>query len=335
MNSSETYWSVDGVSLQTYATNITNLGDSRLAPPPLRGSDVVIPYSPGRMWQPKITDSRTITLAMWVIGADEDGNVPRDVNQRRKFEQNFRALRNLLWTPRRQIEVTKRFYVEGYPQTFTATAKAQFVGGLSPSMTGDARAVFTVDLFLADPYFYGEEIGIELSDNVPNVEIEVLGDDRTYNIELDFYGPLDSPRVTSGIKDKVTVAYNYDISDIESATLKVKKFSSKEFLAGDWIDKNLEEGLEKVTTGYNFYKVPDKDFSRNENGTYNPPYNFKAYPLGSHLYPVDSVFYQTSGFVDYQGDPFWFYLDPGQAFVKLTKAGGAGSVVLRYKPAWL
>ncbi len=182
-NSTETYWDVDGQSLQTFAFNIQTLGGDRLAPPPYRGQDLAIPSTPGRRWMPKVVDSRVITLGMWVIGADEAGNVPADTTARRQFDENWRKLRNLLWTYDREVTLTKRFWVDGV--LVTAAAKAQFAGGLLPSMGGPARAAFTVDLRLADPYFYGTEIVLPLTSTQT---VDVAGDDVTRAIEFEING---------------------------------------------------------------------------------------------------------------------------------------------------
>ena len=70
-NSTDTYWSVNGVSLQTLGFNITTDGDH--APPPLRGDDDLIPYRVGQVLQDRIPNSRTLPFKMWAIGMDEDG----------------------------------------------------------------------------------------------------------------------------------------------------------------------------------------------------------------------------------------------------------------------
>lgn len=124
-NSTQYFWSVDGVSLQTFAYNITTAGGSKQAPPPLRGSDLKIPYRPGQVFVPRIPDSREITLEMWVIGADADGNIPRGTS-RQLYEDNLKMLRNLLWNPSKTISLTKRWKVGS--TTYSATAQAVYSG---------------------------------------------------------------------------------------------------------------------------------------------------------------------------------------------------------------
>jgi len=156
-NSTEVFWDIDGVSLQTYAYNIETWGGDRQSVPSLRGNDITIPYAAGSFWVPKIPDSRSISIAGWVVGATEDGDIPLDSNKREVFEANWNMLKRLMWTPHRQVKLTKRWKEYGSDEVLEATALAQFTGGLSPTMTGTSRATFVVQLQLADPFFYGAE----------------------------------------------------------------------------------------------------------------------------------------------------------------------------------
>lgn len=194
-DSTATAWEANGVSLQTLAFDIVTIGGDRIAPPPMRGSNVTVPYRPGTLWLPRQPDARQITLDMWVIGVEEDGTIPDD--SAAEFHSNFRKLRNLLWNPREQIELTKKFYIDG--DLIEATAKAQFVGGLNPNMSGPARGSFAVTLLLSDPYFYSAEVEEELENG--NNTIEVAGDDWTYNIQFEFSGTRNNPVVVNSTLD--------------------------------------------------------------------------------------------------------------------------------------
>lgn len=70
------------------------------------------------------------------------------------LRENWRRLRLLLWNPRKQVKLTKRWKdEEGVLRT--ASAMAQFRDGLEPKMTGRGdRAEFQVDMRLAHPFFY-------------------------------------------------------------------------------------------------------------------------------------------------------------------------------------
>lgn len=71
VNSTEEYWDVDGVSLQTLVQNLSSWGADREGVPDLRGSDAVIPSAPGERFMAKQPGARTITLDGWLTGAKE------------------------------------------------------------------------------------------------------------------------------------------------------------------------------------------------------------------------------------------------------------------------
>lgn len=181
--STDEWWGVGTVSLQNYAFNIATLGGSRLAPPPLRGADILVPYRPGQVALPRIPDARTITLGMWVQGCNEDGSAPTaGQTNYSQFMYNWRKLRSLLWQPSAEFSLTKRFYNDA-GTLVTATAKARFAGGLEPVMMGEAHGVFTVDLLLADPFFYGVPVTQVFSANTTHTLV-VPGDYMTFAITL-------------------------------------------------------------------------------------------------------------------------------------------------------
>lgn len=217
-------WSVDGAPLQTYAYNISSWGGSRQSPPPLRGDNILIPHRAGRRWLPKQVDSRTITLGMWVVGADSDGTV-RD---RAKFESNWRMLRKLLWTPDREISLSKIFYNDAGVLTL-AQAKAQFAGGLEPEMNGRTRAAFTVDLLLADPFFYSSRTLFTMTlPGSPTALVPAQGDVPTDTVMLALNGPLTTPRVTNSGQPggDIWVQYNSNIATGETVTIDCRNFTA-------------------------------------------------------------------------------------------------------------
>lgn len=227
MNSTDTYWEVDGESLQTYAYNIVSWGGDREAPPQLRGSDITIPYAPGATWMSRQPDSRTVTLGMWVVGANEDGSIPQiGSTQRELFERNWRMLRKLLWTPRRQIAITKRFRLFGDSTIHTATAKGQFVSGLNPTMNGQTRAAFTVDILLSDPYFYGDPIELELNPQDPIADYEILGDDRTMRIETEITGFTKKLRITNEVAEELWFEYDRELATGRKAIIRNAEFEA-------------------------------------------------------------------------------------------------------------
>lgn len=304
MNTTDTYWDVDGVSLQTYAYNIVTLGDSPDAPPVPRGSDIVVPYLPGSIWVPKVPGPRTLTFAAWVQGSNEDGSIPTDQSSAMKYQANWRMLRRLLFRPNVQFTLTKRFWVptadlaaagmsitglptQGVYSLISASAKASYAGGLTPSMHGIAHSAFTVDLLLSDPFFYSDEISIpfttaphDATHAGPTATPEILGDWLTTHVEVDFTGPLASPKITNNSESvSLWMQYSMNVAQGESATVRATDFSATH------------------------------------------------YPSGNS--------YKSSGYVTHDGDKFWMYLSPGPVNLVLSEQSGTGTANLRYKPRWL
>lgn len=229
-NSTDEYWDVDGQSLQTYAFNIQSWGGDRQAPPSFRGSNVVIPGMPGRIATERQVDSRVITLGMWVVGATEDGNAPEGGSRRSEFERNWDKLTALLWTPRRMITLTKRFRRFGSDTVIVASAKGRFAGGLAPTMNGTTRALFTVDIELADPYFYGAEVALPAFTGVSSSQdVTVLGDDRTTAVMVEISGNRVNTKikVTNPSGEVQTLNYTYSLGSTDKASIDVKNFSAR------------------------------------------------------------------------------------------------------------
>lgn len=256
-NSTQTFWEVDGVSLQTYAQNIVTWGGEKQAPPPLRGEDVLIPYRPGRTWVHKEADSRTLPLEMWVLGANDDGTVPTGPRNI-EFQANLRALRNLLWNPKRQIKLTKRWMNPGSPTVYKASALASFAGGFVPSMNGSARATFTVDLLLADPYFYGDEIThtFNAGSSTQAQTLNILGDDSTTAVKVQFYGDRTNPRLSNSINGEYVelqeqIASGSVLVDVDAFTAKSGSTNHIRYVRSAVTDSKfwmtLEPGSQTVT----------------------------------------------------------------------------------------
>lgn len=227
-NSTQTYWDVAGESLQTYAWNITSWGADREAPPALRGADVLIPGKIGRQWQAKVEDSRTITLGMWVQGSNEDGSMPSGGSQRAEFEHNWKNLRRLLWTPRRQQPLTKRFIPYGSSNIVAATAMGQFSAGLSPTMNGTQHAAFTCDVTLTDPYFYSPAVTLPTINPGSTNGFTYAGDGRTTRINVTLQNALASGAKLTNTSpdDSMWVQVNQAQVSGDVTTLDVANFSA-------------------------------------------------------------------------------------------------------------
>lgn len=186
------YWEVDGVPLNTYAYNISSLA-GRFSTPPLRGDDQAQAFRPGRAFRPKVADSRTVPLAMWVQGSD-----PSQVNapSSPQFLSNLRMLLKLFYTPGRQFELTRRWTdLEGQ---HVVKAKGQVLGAIDPSFQGSMHSAMVIDVFLADPFYYGVGVGAEVASSTDPVHtffsLDVPGDEFSpEKFRVTFHGPSTTP----------------------------------------------------------------------------------------------------------------------------------------------
>lgn len=197
-NNTEEYWDINGVSLNQFCWSIKSFGGSRLAVPKLRGDNILYPFRTGRAFRPKKADSKVITLAMYVAGINPATDNPRASNQDVQFNDNWRTLQQLFWSPDQQLLLTRRWW-EGAasPVLKEATALVELAGTMDPTMTGRTRADFAVDLLMADPFFYGPEIETTIEANTTEV-INNPGDDEVWvNLHITFTGELVSPVLTN------------------------------------------------------------------------------------------------------------------------------------------
>jgi len=224
-NTTSEYWSIDGVSLQTYAQNITTWGGTKQGAPALRGSDIAIPHRPGAIWQPKVVDSQTIDFEGWVIGAYGDGVI----GSQQLFRDNWRALKKLMFTPGRQVEITRRWYeMDGStPIAMTAIGNGQLLGGLEPKMTGPRRAEWQAAIHMADPYFYGAEKSVVVAMNGTPQVVTIAGDDAARKIEVTLSATM-TDAVLSVTSSRVDTAITYSSVASGSAVISVDAYTATE-----------------------------------------------------------------------------------------------------------
>lgn len=200
-NTTEAYWDINGVSLQTYEWNVTTWGGDLQSPPPLRGSDITIPYRPGQVMQARRPDGRSITFNMWVQGTMSDGKYAGNFgtnNTQRVFQHNWRQIRNLFYNNGEPVTLTKRWTTPDGATTRSASAQAIYANGLDLQMTGAGRAAFSVEMYLPDPFFYGPQETITTpSSPVSNISRAILGDYETTDMTIDFQGFRNVPRLTN------------------------------------------------------------------------------------------------------------------------------------------
>lgn len=157
-------WFWNSLPLQSAfgAWNIGTLGGSRFSVPVFRGQDYQTPYRAGNSWRSKLPDSRTITLAMWADGQGQhSASTYPAADPRLAFNSNLQQIRAAFFTMNAagsvQGQLQRNWYysVGGTPTLVQSTAMAELAGSMDLTMNGRTNAGFSVDLLLADPFFYG------------------------------------------------------------------------------------------------------------------------------------------------------------------------------------
>lgn len=200
-NSTEEYWDINGTSLNQFCWNIVSIGGSRYSVPPKRGDNIKYPNKNGRVFRPKKADSRIITLQMWTIGISQNDVYVSD--QELQFNDNWQALRNLLFSLEDELTLTRRWRttIGGVPTVTTASAKCELSSNLDLTMTGRTRGTFSVDLLLPDPFFYGSEITTNF-DPGDTLVVNNPGDVSAYqNMSIRFDGELWGPALRNTTKE--------------------------------------------------------------------------------------------------------------------------------------
>lgn len=188
-------WTIDGVPLLTLATDVQRL-DANLAPP-LRGEDRQYAFRPGREFRPRIADSRSITLGLWLIGQDGPGATVADYMA--NYAGAERKLRRLLRPDAGGQFAITRTWTDDLG-THTATGHGVAPGGIERQRAGKHAGRITVDIAMADPFFYGSAVDVPLAVGIPTA-VDNPGDDATTALVLELAGQLSNPVVTNATPD--------------------------------------------------------------------------------------------------------------------------------------
>lgn len=222
----DTYWDVDGVSLQTYCRNVTSLAP-KWSLPVHRGSNTAIAYRHGSVHRDKYLESRTETLGMWVTDGKADGTAGDTWSRARRFERNMRDLQQLLFRIQSQeVALTKRWYIPESGLVASATAMAELVGDPGVEMKGPYSAKMAVDFLLADPLYYGTPVNVTLVKDTPQT-VPYVGDVKTTKIFLRYDGALSNGEVeNSTLNPDVRVKLGSAVALGDFVTLDVDQFTA-------------------------------------------------------------------------------------------------------------
>lgn len=232
------YWFVGNVCLNTYAWGVTTLGAGRTLPI-MRGNNIQVAYIPGQVYRKKYPDSRVITLSMWTAGIDPNTGQPSTDDQHIQWSNNYRKLQNVFYNVGgSQFPLTRQWIYTlpvstgtpyGVNTLVQATAMAEIAGDMAPTMQGPTSSAFTVDLLLADPYFYGPPINASIPFNTPT-EVVNTGDDVAayHNNTITMYGPLTFPRLTnsSTLPTATWIQLNTFIAEGDAVVFDIANFTA-------------------------------------------------------------------------------------------------------------
>jgi hypothetical protein len=244
-NSTKEEWSVStpqggSLSLNQYSWSITSFGVGRMLPT-MRGDNIQVAYIPGQVWRKKFPDSRVITLTMWTAGIDPATDQPAyGPYQHLQMSDNLKTLQAVFYNVGgNQFELTRKWEYTlpvstgiptGVPTMVVATALAEVAGNMQVQTQGasSALATFSIDLLLADPYFYGPAVSFQIPYNAVTPALNT-GDDVAayYDNTVTFYGPLQFPRLTNTTTSPTTwVQLNTIIAAGDSITFDVANFTA-------------------------------------------------------------------------------------------------------------
>ena len=152
-----------------------------------------------------------------------------------QWNANWQKIRQSFWNRGArgslQGKLTRRWSIgyQGAPASIVqASAMAEIGSDMAPSMTGRARADFSVDLVLADPYFYGATnrtatLAYGVPQNVVANGEGVVGEgwpSAVNDFTVVLNGPLTTPKITNATEG-LAVQYNGTIAGGKSVTLDI------------------------------------------------------------------------------------------------------------------
>lgn len=198
----------DGISLNNPPAWIVETFDESVD---ARGSNVVIPYRIGRIWQHKVLDERHITLGLLVAGTSFAN-----------LEENLDTLKKLFGTRKMKL-LTIDMEGTGRRQQYAEVPDIPAIHYISA-----VAARMVVDFVLAEPLLRSDvQITNEtvIDANPTYYTIVNPGTAEDYALEITLTGPLNYPKIynlTSG----VYLGYMGDIGAGNDVTIDCKNFTA-------------------------------------------------------------------------------------------------------------
>jgi phage-related protein len=215
------YYEFNGTVLNTLAYNIETYPESL---PARRGDNLEIPFLDGRRFVQKHFEQRVITLNMWVRGRDTDGNPVAGKSERRALEENTETLKRLFGAPRAQVPF--RYKLKDGATYRKALVEIVNVVEFAKEMSGGV-ARFSVDLLLADPFFYAESYTTD-TQSITATPTEWIhtnpGTAPAKKMTIKFSGSLVNPKLEN-VSAGIWVQYNATIAGGETVTIDTENFT--------------------------------------------------------------------------------------------------------------
>lgn len=197
---------INDFDLKTLATNVSTLA-ATLRMPPRRGQNLSIAGMHGSIWTPrKKFDQNVLNWPIWLVGANADGSIPVDTNDRILFFQNVDTLLRVLFGAMNELSTIRHFLPDGTVRT----NGAEIVDAVDFTTVGASpMALIQVALVLPYPFWEEEDstftktipLGLNWSsyDGVPVVIDELAGANAPVeDAIIEIWDPPDNATYRSG-----------------------------------------------------------------------------------------------------------------------------------------
>lgn len=250
---------VDGHDLKTLATNVETLA-ATLRAASKRTQNVTVAGKHGTFFvSRKKFDQLVLTWPMWVIGVDEDGQIPVGQTERERFFANVDELIRIMHGEElRQLEIRHTL-----PDGSVRIAYGEVVDTIDLTTSGvnpTGRVIF--EMVLSDPFWRGEgeivreiPLGTVWTPGTSWELVELAGSNAPIeDAVVDIYGPSDEFILQSGPDLSVSTTIDgtgYDSTEIlriDSGTHEILKSGSTREL--ERTNLSLNPSVETNATGY-------------------------------------------------------------------------------------
>lgn len=189
----EENWQVDGTDLRTLAYNVQAITEGH-GIPPVRGSNLVIPFRHGSRQYRKYYAERRLTLSMFVLGVDpSDGLVAGGKTNLQELYENLDTLRQLFGRRDSLLAITRTL-----PGGEVRTGVAEVIGTMDFDTVRGALGRFQVEMVMPDPFWRGAAVNNSLAwDATPqNQSVPNVGNFEDVHLTITIAGTCQNPRLT-------------------------------------------------------------------------------------------------------------------------------------------